>query len=218
MITDTVDQLIHLAHHPIRGVAIRECLVYRVHLALLASKSKGPIHKIFSHFAPFNHCKNWLQEYYPKAELITATSTSEAARLASETPDSAAIAGLHTAERYRLRVVHREVASSVPNQTLFFLIGHSLTGGPKPTHSTAIFELPHQPGALAGILQRLAENQLNLTRIESRPIPGHFSQYRFMVEFEGSIRSAKACLAVEGARKISKFFSVLGSYPIRRIS
>ena len=67
------------------------------------------------------------------------------------------------------------------------------------------------------MLQVLSKRGLNLTKILSRPIPGRFEEYRFMIEFHGAAPSPVVADALARLRKITDFLAVIGSYPVRRI-
>lgn len=225
MITNTVDQLIALAVGANPQLAIRESITLRIHLALLARSKAAKIKRIYSHLAPFRHAHNWLKKHYPDAKQIVVNSTSEAARRAREEKDAAAIAGHHAAELYNLKVVRDGVGKEIKNQTTFLVVGLPLSGGgplgrkaAAPTHTMLVFEVPHKPGALFDVLQPFAREKLNLTKIESRPIPGRFSEYRFMLEFEGIAGQANFDRAMRRVRKMLPFCNSLGSYPLRKMS
>lgn len=214
MIVGTVDQLIQMAMRQDATLAIREALHLGVKLALLAKSAKAQPAVIYSHPAPFVHAKEWLDAHYPKAKRTAVTSTSEAARRTKTEAKAAAIAGTHAAELYGLEVLATDIDSGVPNRTTFFVVGHPLKSRKKATHTTLVFELPHQPGSLVGVLQTLARQKLNLTKIESRPIPGRFSEYRFMVEVEGVPEDVLFQRALTRLKKKTTFCAVLGSYPV----
>jgi chorismate mutase/prephenate dehydratase len=63
----------------------------------------------------------------------------------------------------------------------------------------------------------LSRRQLNLTKVLSRPIPGRFEEYRFMIEFQGAASSLIVVQALARLRKITTFLAVIGSYPVRRV-
>lgn len=217
MITNTVDQLIALAEEQNPNLEIREALAMPVKLLLLAGRARGPIKKIYSHPAPLTHARNWLRKNYPDAALIPVVSTSEAARKIRDTPGSAAIAGEQAARLYKLQIVRDDVGAEIANQTTFFIVGLKLAHSRPATHSTIIFEGAHKPGTLASVLQALARQKLNLTRIESRPIPGRFSEYRFMIEFEGNPTQARFRRALKNLKRYTHSCEVLGSYPVLKI-
>jgi chorismate mutase/prephenate dehydratase len=218
IITNTADQLMRLAKTAASdSLKIREALAMRVELALLARPGTKEISKIYSHRAPFDHGRDWLARHYPRAEQIIVESTSEAAALAAKQPGTAAIAGLQAVGQNGLKVVSKTVGSEVANQTTFVVVGPALARTSRPTHTSIVFELPHQPGSLVAVMNVLARRQLNLTKILSRPIPGRFSEYRFMIEFQGAASSVPAVAALKRIAKITDFLSVIGSYPVRRI-
>jgi prephenate dehydratase len=72
-------------------------------------------------------------------------------------------------------------------------------------------------GSLVAVLQVLSRRKLNLTKILSRPIPGRFEEYRFMIEFAGAAPTPLVVEALARLRKITDFLAVIGSYPVRRI-
>lgn len=218
IITNTADQLMRLAKTDASAtLKIREALAMRVELALLARADTKAIAKIYSHRAPFDHGRDWLAKHYPEAEQVVVDSTSEAAVLAAKQRGTAAIAGLQAVEQNGLRIVSRDVGGEVANQTTFIVVGAALSRPARPTHTSVVFELPHVPGSLVAVMNVLARRELNLTKILSRPIPGRFEEYRFMIEFQGPASSEAAVAALARIAKITDFLAVIGSYPVRRI-
>jgi prephenate dehydratase len=217
-ITNTADQLMRLARSKAGGtLQIREALAMQIKLVLMARKDTKTIARIYSHHAPFDHSRHWLDKHYPQAERIPVSSTSEGAQVAAAEIGAAAIAGLHLVKESGLRIVSEEVGADTANQTTFVIVGPALARSPKATHTSIVFELPHRPGSLVAVMNVLARRRLNLTKILSRPIPGRFSEYRFMIEFRGAASSAPAVAALQRIAKITDFLAVIGSYPVRRV-
>ena len=220
IITNTADQLMRLAKSDAghgHALQIREALAMRVQLALMARADTKVIRKIYSHRAPFDHGRDWLQKHYPQAEQIIVESTSQAAALAAKEKDSAAIAGEQAMAQHRLKIVSKHVGSEVANQTTFIVVGAPLPRSSKPTHTSLVFELPHKAGSLVAVLQVLSRRKLNLTKILSRPIPGRFEEYRFMIEFHGAAPAPVVIQALARLEKITTFLAIIGSYPVRRV-
>ncbi len=219
IITNTADQLMRLAiteGEPAK-LLIREALAMRVQLMLLARAGTKEVRKIYSHRAPFDHSRAWLAKHFPQAEQVIVESTSEAAALAAKEKGCAAIAGQQAVERHHLAILSREVGAEVANQTTFIVVGAPLARAAKATHTSLVFELPHKPGSLVAVLQVLSKRGLNLTKILSRPIPGRFEEYRFMIEFAGAEPTSAVVEALSRIRKITTFCGVIGAYPVRRI-
>ena len=217
IIMNTADQLMRLAKTEASAtLQIREALAMPVEYVMLARPGTKGVTKIYSHRAPFDHSRDWLAKYYPKVEQVIVESTSEAAALAAKEKGAAAIAGTQAVQK-GLRILRRNVGSEIANQTTFILVGAALSRTTKPTHTNIIFELPHKPGSLVAVMNVLARRGLNLTKILSRPIPGRFSEYRFMIEFQGAANAKPALAALKQIGKITDFLSVIGSYPVRKI-
>ena len=72
-------------------------------------------------------------------------------------------------------------------------------------------------GSLVAVLHAWSRRGLNLTKILSRPIPGRFEEYRFMIEFSGATPKKEVVDALARLRKLTDFLAVIGSYPVRKI-
>jgi prephenate dehydratase len=218
IITNTADQLMRLARSDAANrLLVREALAMRVQLMLLARAGTKEVRKIYSHRAPFDHGRAWLAKHFPQAAQVIVESTSEAAARAAKETGTAAIAGEQAVAQHGLKVLSREVGAEVANQTTFIVVGAALPRGPKPTHTSLVFELPHKAGSLVAVLQVLSKRALNLTKILSRPIPGRFEEYRFMIEFAGAAPTPAVVEALARIRKITTFAAVIGTYPVRKI-
>jgi chorismate mutase/prephenate dehydratase len=217
IIMNTADQLMRLAKTEASAtLQIREALAMPITYVMLARPGTKTVAKIYSHRAPFDHSRDWLAKFYPHAEQVIVESTSEAAALAAKEKGAAAIAGTQAVQK-GLTILRRNVGSEIANQTTFILVGTALTRTTQPTHTNIIFELPHKPGSLVAVMNVLARRGLNLTKILSRPIPGRFSEYRFMIEFQGAANAKPAMAALRQIGKLTDFLSVIGSYPVRKI-
>jgi chorismate mutase/prephenate dehydratase len=218
IITNTADQLMRLAKTEAgAALLIREALVMRIELALMARADTKTITKIYSHRAPFDHSRDWLLKHYPQAEQIIVESTSEAAALAAKEKGAAAIAGTQAVEQNGLKIITKKVGSEVANQTTFIVVGPLLARPAKATHTSIVFELPHVPGSLVAVMQVLSRRGLNLTKILSRPIPGRFEEYRFMIEFHGATPTAAVVDALARIKRLTTFLAIIGSYPVKRV-
>lgn len=218
IITNTADQLMRLAKSEgVELLQVREALAMRVQLVLMARADTKVVKKIYSHRAPFDHGRDWLQRHYPQAEQIIVDSTSEAASLAAQEKGAAAIAGLQALGQHKLKVLNRHVGSDIANQTTFIIVGPALAKSSPATHTSIVFELPHVAGSLVAVLHVLSRRNLNLTKILSRPIPGRFEEYRFMIEFHGATPQKEVVSALAALKKITTFLAVIGAYPVKRI-
>ena len=145
----------------------------------------------------------------------TAAAAAEVGRIGD--PSQAAIASGEAAEIYGLEVIAEGVADLEENWTRFVVIsGFEIELDPRiPAKTSMIITTPHREGALAHCLSLLAEHGLNLTKLESRPVPSRPWEYLFYVDIEGSLASESAGLAVAELRRECPYLRVLGSYPAR---
>ncbi|VVB69236.1 Prephenate dehydratase [uncultured archaeon] len=187
------------------NLQIRHCLLAR---------GNGEIKVVLSHPQPLAQCRQYLREHYPQAEARATSSTSHAAKLASESLETAAIAEAGTAEKYGLRILARDIQDVQDNTTRFVVAGRKMpeaTGHDKT--SLVIYLEKDRPGALFSILQEFAELEINLTRIESRPSRRGLGDYYFYIDLEGHVSDEKVRAALAGIGEKAAMVKVLGSYP-----
>ena len=103
------------------------------------------------------------------------------------------------------------------NFTRFFVLGKSEPPRQDPSKTSIIFTTRHVPGALYAVLSELAQRDINLTKIESRPRRNRPWHYRFFVDFEGHEDDPEVKQAMLGILKMSSFLQVLGSYPMAKM-
>jgi len=132
-------------------------------------------------------------------------------------PGTAAIASLLAAETYNLEILVNHIEDLDFNFTRFFVIGRVDPPRQDPTKTSIIFTTRHVPGALHAVLSELANRNINLTKIESRPRRTRPWHYRFFVDFEGHEDDPQVQEALLGILKLSSFLQVLGSYPMAKI-
>ncbi|HFQ93821.1 MAG TPA: ACT domain-containing protein, partial [Anaerolineae bacterium] len=121
------------------------------------------------------------------------------------------------AETYNLETLVNHIEDLDFNFTRFFVIGRTDPPRQDPTKTSIIFTTRHVPGALHAVLSELANRQINLTKIESRPRRTRPWHYRFFVDFEGHEDDPQVQEALLGILKLSSFLQVLGSYPMAKI-
>ncbi len=171
------------------------------------------IERIFSHPHALSQCRLWLQRNLPSRALIETSSTAEAARMAKEEPEGAAIGSELAARHYGLAVVARNIQNSPYNITRFFILGKEASERTGRDKTSIIFATPHYPGALHKTLEPIADQGINLTRIESRPAGGKPWEYNFFVDFLGHSSEQVITKALDRLRKKTDLLKVLGSYP-----
>lgn len=187
-------------------------LPLRIHHCLLGSEPRDQIRMVYSKPQPLSQCRNWLAKHLPKASLCEVASTAEAAKLARESPDLAAIASLQAGTNYGLPVLAKNIEDQQDNITRFAIIAKESAQRTGNDKTSLMLEIAHQPGALADVMVVFKRNRLNMTWIESFPIPGHRGRYLFFVEFVGHQSELKARRAVASLTKKALRLEILGSY------
>jgi chorismate mutase/prephenate dehydratase len=148
----------------------------------------------------------------PNADLVEVGSSAEAARRAQDDPKVAAVASAQAGVNYGLPVLVPNIEDNPDNVTRFAVISTE-TSRPSGNDKTALMvEIAHQPGALADAMAIFKRNKLNMTWIESFPIPGARGRYLFFVEFEGHEQDRSSRRAIDTLGKNAIRLEVLGSY------
>jgi len=193
---------------------VRICgeLPLRIHHCLLGSGKRESLRKVYSKPQPLSQCRNWLAKHLPNVELHEVASSADAARRAKDDPKVAAVASAQAGINYGLAVLAPNIEDNSDNVTRFAVISPT-TSDPSGRDKTALMiEIAHEPGALADCMAVFKRNKLNMTWIESYPIPGARGRYLFFVEFVGHEQDRSARRAIETLAKNALRLEVLGSY------
>ncbi len=188
----------------------------RIRLHLLSrTENIQKIKRLYSHPMPIAQCRTWIRGNLPKiVELREVGSSSAAAKMAAEDPESAAIGSRLTAQTYHLEMLHENIEDHPDNVTRFISIGKAIPEPSGKDKTSILFFLSHQPGALYNALGILANNHVNMTRIESRPMRIQNWQYLFFIDMEGHENDPNVKDALLEMEKDCPIFKRLGSYPV----
>jgi prephenate dehydratase len=192
---------------------IRHCLIAREELALEA------IEVVLSHPQASAQCARFIRENLPRAEVRAAPSTAEAVRTVAESDGPWASLGAESAARlYGAAVLRHGVEDVADNITRFVWAAPEGTSasGSGPWRTSLVFsELGEDhPGALVDALQVFSRRQVNLTRIESRPLRRGLGRYQFFLDIEGAEAEEPLAEAIAELRSKAETVRVLGSWPI----
>ncbi|NQT38695.1 MAG: prephenate dehydratase [Planctomycetes bacterium] len=185
----------------------------QIHHTLLGKGPREEIKEIYSKPQALSQCRNWMARHLPAARTIEVTSTSTAAQLAREKPGAAAVASLQAGIHYGLGVLAENIEDNPSNATRFAVIGNHSAKRTGCDRTAMMFQVEHRPGTLAEAMGIFKRNRLNLTWIESFPIPGPNRGYLFFVEMEGHENDARVRRAIASLERKALRLSVLGSFP-----
>ena len=124
----------------------------------------------------------------------------------------AAIASEKAAEIYGLDILKRGVNQAENNCTRFIVVTNQKIFLKQAGKVSLCFEIPHESGSLYHILSHFIYNNLNMTKIESRPIPERSFEYRFFVDFDGNLKDSAVKNALRGLREETMNMNILGNY------
>ena len=190
-----------------------EILLEISHNLLTKEKSLAKIKKIYSNRQVFAQCRTWLKNNLGKAELIEVSSTAKAAKDVVRLKNSAGIASMLAADLYKLRVLAADIEDVPHNVTRFLVVGKNYAGSTGKDKTSLMFAVKDRVGALYDSLKVFKQNNINLTKIESRPSKKKVWEYYFFVDFNGHCESKNARKALRELEKHCMFIKVLGSYP-----
>jgi len=210
-IATTLDMLVHRP-----GVRIRREVLLPVRQNLLArpGTALASVKRVVSIPIALAQCQGFLKARLPGVPLEPALSTADAARIASETEGTAAVAARAAAARYHLDVLAEGIQDGEGNATRFVLVARQ---DEKPTgrdRTSIAFTLDRdRPGGLYEVLGEFARRDLNLSKIESRPNKQELGHYVFYVDFEGHRSDPAGAEALAGVLQRVHALHMLGSYP-----
>ncbi len=186
----------------------------RIHQHLMARDGDlSGIERVYSHPQSLAQCREWLDTHLPHAERIHASNNAEAARRAAEEAGAAAIAGEVAAETYGLDILAHNIEDNPNNTTRFLVIGHQEVPPSGDDKTSLLVSAQNRPGALYHILSPFAENNVSLTRIESRPSHCVNWEYVFFLDLQGHVSEPAIQKALASLATQADLVRVLGSYP-----
>lgn len=178
------------------------------------------IRQVHSHPQALGQCRTWLRKHVPDAEAIPAYDTAGAARMiaAMQVHDAAAIASERAATEYGLTVLAEGIESNPNNYTRFLALARGddafVEREGTDYKTTILYSLnSNVPGALFKTLAVFSLREIDLLKIESRPLIGRPGQYLFYVDVRGSASDEPLSRAIDHLGELTSMLTVLGSYP-----
>jgi len=199
-------------------LTIKAEVLLRIDHCLLAKHAEPQrIRRIVSHPQSLAQCRGWLAQHLPGVPLGEVASNAVAAAEAARHAGTAAIAGRSAAERYRLKLVAASIQDQPNNVTRFLVVSNDIGAKPSGDDKTSIlFAVPHESGALFRVLEAFAQQRINLSTIESRPLKGRAWEYVFFIDLAGHADEPRMAKALTALKRRAQFVKVLGSYPAWR--
>ena len=183
------------------------------HHLLTKHGSLDGVKTVCAHAQALAQCQQWLSVHAPQLHRQAVSSNAEAARMASQDPSIAAIAGEPAQLAYGLQIVSAQIQDDPNNRTRFVVIGQYACQPCGQDQTSLVLSVANQPGAVHHLLGPLAKHGVSMTRFESRPARKGSWEYHFYIDIEGHTSDAKVATAIAELKTIAAFYKNLGSYP-----
>ncbi len=186
---------------------VRHCLI------ALPGVKKSDIKKAISHPQALGQCAGYLTAHKIKSEAVFDTAGSVKMLKESGARDTAAIASHRAAELYGMQILEEDIEDNPENYTRFLSIALAPVVSSAEAKTSIVFSLKNQPGALFKALSVFALRDIDLTKIESRPLVGKPWEYLFYIDFLGATGEGQVDKALDHLGEYAVMLRVLGSYP-----
>ena len=181
-------------------------------LAGLPGTTLSQIERVYSKAEALMQTSRFLEKH-GDWQQISVSNTAAAKKVLKEQDHSqAAVCSAYAAQVYGLSVLAEDINDETNNVTRFIIVTNQKIFTPDASKISICFELPHQSGSLYQILSHFIYNDLNMTKIESRPVEGKSWEYRFFVDFEGNLEQPGVKNAIRGLREEARNLKILGNY------
>ncbi len=171
------------------------------------------IRRVYSKGVALMQASRFLDEHSEWQQISVANTAIAAKKIVEEQDRSqAAVCSAYAAKVHGLEVLKDNINDDPNNSTRFIVVTNQKIFLKDAKKISICFEVPHESGSLYQLLSHFIYNDLNMTRIESRPVEGRSWEYRFFVDFEGNLAQAAVKNAIRGLREESRSLRILGNY------
>lgn len=193
---------------------VAELVLQIRHNLLSMEQDVHDVMRVYSHPHALAQCRQFLRQALPGAQLIPALSTAEAAAIvAREGAGTAAVGSRGAADRYGLHALAEGIEDR-SSHTRFIVLAKDKEIFGEPQRTSVLFAVKNEAGCLFRVLQAFADQQVNLTRIESRPAKSQLGDYIFFVDLDGRPEETNVKAALRKAAQEAVMLKLLGTYPL----
>ncbi|GMR00760.1 MAG: prephenate dehydratase [Gammaproteobacteria bacterium] len=183
------------------------------HNLLSKVESLDKIDRVYAHQQSLSQCNQWLDKNLPDAERIAMSSNAQAVLKANESATAASIGGAMAAELYSVPILESDIEDEPDNTTRFAVIGQHRSPPSGEDRTSLLVFVHNKPGSLFDLLKPLADRDISMSNIESRPSRRGVWDYVFFIDIDGHRDDDVVKQAITEIEKASAMVTVLGSYP-----
>ena len=193
-------------------------IYHRVEHCLIGIGKLEDVDTVYSHPQALGQCRKFIEEHNMKT--IPAYDTAGSVKIVKELnkKNCACIASKTSSSIYNMPIISENIANNPNNYTRFLILSKKESTQTENDKTSIIFSIKHEPGSLFRIIDNFHKNNVNLTKIESRPTKSNTWEYNFYVDFEGNAKNPKILEMLEKIKQESLFMKVLGSYHSAKLS
>ena len=193
-------------------------IYHRVEHCLIGIGKLEDVDTVYSHPQALGQCRKFIEEHNMKT--IPAYDTAGSVKIVKELnkKNCACIASKTSSSIYNMPIMSENIANNSNNYTRFLILSKKESTQTENDKTSIIFSIKHEPGSLFRIIENFHKNNVNLTKIESRPTKSNTWEYNFYVDFEGNEENPKILEMLEKIKQESLFMKVLGSYHSAKLS
>lgn len=171
------------------------------------------IRTVYSHPQALMQCSRFLEEHREWTQMsVGNTAVAVKGVKDDKDPSKAAIGSRQAADYYGMKILEEGICHGKRNSTRFVIVTNQKIFEKDAKKISICFEIPHTSGSLYNILSHFIYNDLNMNKIESRPIPQKQWEYHFFVDFEGNLNDSAVKNALRGIQEETANFKILGNY------
>ena len=193
---------------------VGEKVVYVDHVLMGQPEAElSDIETVYSHPQALMQCAKFLDDHRDWKQM-SVSNTAVAVKGVKDSADrtKAAIGSRQAAEYYGMKILQEGMCHGKANSTRFIIVTNQKIFEKKANKVSICFEVPHVSGSLYNILSHFIYNDLNMNKIESRPIPEKQWEYHFFVDFDGNLNDSAVKNALRGIKEETTNFKILGNY------
>jgi len=216
-IEGTVNISLDMLMHEVNLHILGEVILDIEHHLLSYEKNLEDIHTVMSHPQALAQCRHYLEKFLPQATIAQANSSADAVQyIAKQDKGWAAIASQNAHDIYKIPILAANIGDYPKNQTRFFLVGSDCgkhLSLPYTKTSLVLALERDRPGGLSEALSEFAREQINLSKIESRPTKKELGNYLFFIDCEAGIDESRLQKVLTNLSQKAALLKTLGSYP-----